>query len=300
MNKPRFSICIIIPYFGRFPEWFPLYFETLRRNSTIEFIFYTDCEVAGYYAPNVTFNSISYEDYLALVNDRIPVNFKPETPYKLCDIRPLFGLIHYEDIKNSDFYGHADVDLLFGDIRGFYTDRILTNYDVLSTHEHVISGHLALFRNSEVNRRMYTNIGGWKEKLESPYYVGIDESMIKAYQKPVSSGRGRFEMLLRIFNDSPRMYLTEQYTTPFTHIPWLDKTLYSNQPNVWFYEDGVITNNRDGNHSFMYIHFMNFRSSKYRNDGSEAPWETKQKVCHASVEHMTSGIKIYNDGIFPK
>lgn len=299
MKQPNFSICLIIPYFGKFPEWFPLFFETLRRNSTIDFIFFTDCDVSQYNSPNVTFHSISYDDYVSLVNNKAPIRFAPETPYKLCDIRPLYGLIHYEEIKGYDFYGHTDVDLLFGEIRSFYTDQILSKYDVLSTHEHLISGHLGLFRNTKVNRTMYAKLGGWKQKLESSEHIGIDESIIKAYQKPFVPRTLLEKISHRFFRLSPRLYLKEQYTTPFTHIPWIDGTTYSNQPDVWYYKDGSITNERDGSHSFMYLHFMNFRSDNYRADGSKAPWVGKQKICYATVEDMASGIKICPEGILP-
>lgn len=39
------SITILIPYFGIFPEWAPLYFETLKRNHPINFFFYTDYNI---------------------------------------------------------------------------------------------------------------------------------------------------------------------------------------------------------------------------------------------------------------
>jgi len=42
------SITILIPYFGKFPEWADLYFETVRKNSSINFIFYTDCDFEKY------------------------------------------------------------------------------------------------------------------------------------------------------------------------------------------------------------------------------------------------------------
>ncbi|MFW5700588.1 MAG: DUF6625 family protein, partial [Cyclobacteriaceae bacterium] len=94
------SVCLLIPYFGKFPDWAPLYFETLKKNKTIDFIFYTDCDPKEFTAPNVQFISIGFDEYISLVREKTGVDFKPANPYKLCDLRPLYPLVHAEDIKN--------------------------------------------------------------------------------------------------------------------------------------------------------------------------------------------------------
>ena len=148
------SIGILIPYFGRFPDWAELFFETLKQNSTIDFIIFTDCETKNFQAPNIIFHKTSFEDYVKLINSKLDFQVNPPNAYKLCDFRPLLGHIHSDIFKNYDFYGYTDIDLLFGDIRSFYTDEILSQYDVISTHEHRVSGQLALFRNNKKNRNI--------------------------------------------------------------------------------------------------------------------------------------------------
>lgn len=94
-----------------------------------------------------------------------------------------------------------------------------------------------------------------------------------------------------------KLYMVEQYATPFTSIPWLDDTLNSAQPDVWYYSDGAITNNRDASRNFMYLHFMNFKSSQWRQDGTKAPWVGKTNIFTANVEDMKKEIVIDRDGI---
>jgi len=300
------SIIILIPYFGKFPEWAPLFFETLKRNSSIDFFFYTDCDIEKYKAQNIKYKKISFQDYVDFVNTKIEVEFKPANAYKLCDLRPLYAKVHYEEINDYDFYGWTDMDLLFGDIRSFYTDDILNKYKVLSTHEIRISGHLALFKNTRKNRNYYKKIYDWKDKVEYPYFIGIDEHGItNAYTMTIVDRinekfnlkiNNRFTKLLtRIKTKS--IYFKEQYTTPFTNIPWIDGSINSNQPETWYYKDGIITNNRDGDRKFMYIHFMNFKNSQYRHDGTKAPWENLSRICIATIKEMSSGVKISINGI---
>lgn len=296
------SIVFICFYFGKFPEWFELYFETLRLNSTIDFVFYTDCDYEEFSSSNVIFNKISYEDYVFKVIHKTGIDFTPANPYKLCDFRPLLATIHNEDIKDYDFYGYADLDLIFGDIRSFYTDELLNKYDVLSTHAHTLSDHCVLFRNIDLNINMYKQIGGWAEKLASPHCVGIGEdNLFQAYQKYELNQFKRFRGFYKYIYKfrGLKLYLKEQYTTPFTPIPWINGEINESQPSSWFYKDGNITNSRDKNRNFLYLHFMNFKSSKYRHDGSIAPWEGLGKVCYASKSDMIKGLSINDKGIFP-
>jgi len=61
------SIAVVIPYFGQWDEWAPLFFETVRRNATIQFLAFTDCDMAGLGAPNLCVSPMSFAEYVAMV-----------------------------------------------------------------------------------------------------------------------------------------------------------------------------------------------------------------------------------------
>ena len=299
------SITLLIPYFGKFPEWTPLFFETVRRNASIRFIFYTDFDTVDYeHIPNVIFRKMTFEEYVQNAREKAKIDFRPANAYKLCDLRPLYPIIHFEDIKDADFYGWTDMDILFGDIRSFYTDELLSKYDVLSTHAVRVSGHLALFRNTKKYRNLYLKIYDWRKKLAHPHFVGIDEHGVtnaltmtfwdKLNEKMGWNIDNLFTRLLKKWKKR-KLHLVEQYTTPFTAIPWLDGSVNSDQPAEWFYHDGKITNSRDGERKFIYLHFMNFKSSTYRHDGTKAPWEGKEIIFN--VHDLSNEIIIDDRGI---
>jgi hypothetical protein len=302
------SIAVVIPYFGRWDEWAPLFFETVRRNATVEFVVFTDCDMQGLTAPNVRVQPMSLREYVALVNERLGLGFDPPDAYKLCDLRPLLGRIHEPEFRGFDFYGWCDTDLLFGDVRSFYTDDVLARHDVLSTHAHRISGHFALFRNNRRNRGMYRRIYAWRDALSRPEFVGIDEHGITNAYLMTAVDKANEKFGLRVSNPMTRwlarrrrrgLFMQERYTTPFLPRPWLDGSLDSAQPDVWYYRDGRVTNSRDAGRDFIYLHFMNFKSSRWRHDGTPAPWEGLPRVCRASVADMTRGIVIDRSGIHP-
>lgn len=302
------SILVLIPYFGSWPEWASLFFETVRRNESIDFLVVTDSPLPGAVPANVQVREMSFRGYVDYLNQHIEITVAPPNPYKLCDFRPLFGYIHRQDFQGYDFYGWCDVDLLFGDIRQFFTHDILACHEVLSTHRHRISGHFAIFRNTSRNREMFRKIYRWKEALRNPEFVGIDEHGItNAYLMTMVDrlnekfGWSLDNLVTRAMSHRRRrgLFLEEAYTTPFLPRPWLDGTLNSDQPAVWYYRDGQITNCRDGDRAFIYLHLMNFKSSQWRHDGTPAPWEGVDRICKATVEDMTEGIVIDESGIRP-
>ena len=148
------KIAFIIPYFGKWPEWMSLFIDSIERNSTIDFHFITDCDTSISNAENVIFHTSLFEDYVKKAQEFIDTPIAIPNPYKICDLRPFFGIIHKDIIKDYDFFGWTDVDLLFGDIRSFYTEEILRNHDVLSSHAIRLAGHCALLRNTAHFRTM--------------------------------------------------------------------------------------------------------------------------------------------------
>jgi hypothetical protein len=55
----------------------------------------------------VRVQSTAYADYCALVSRRLDIDFRPENPYKLCDLKPALGYIHEEHLANHDFWASA-------------------------------------------------------------------------------------------------------------------------------------------------------------------------------------------------
>lgn len=298
------SIVLIIPYFGKWPIWMELYLDSIKRNETIDFYFITDCDVLMLNGiENISYEQITFEEYIKRFKELLGEDIKIPDAYKICDLRPFFGLVHKEIIKKYDFFGWTDVDLLFGNIRSVYTGEVLNKYKVLSTHKTRLSGHFALLRNIEKHRIIGYKIYNWRQALQNSEFVGIDEHGItnalqmtffdKLAEKFRVSKNNVVLNVIRIFKTN-KHYFVEQYTTPFTSIPWIDGSLNSNQPNEWFYDQGTITNSRDEGKEFIYIHFMNFKSSTWRVDGTIAPWQNGFQYL---VEHVNQKIKIDLKGI---
>lgn len=295
------SILIIINYFGQWPPWFPVFLESCKRNSTINWLFHTDCPFEEYKIDNVKFKHVSFDDYVSMVSAKLNVNFRPENSYKLCDIKPMYGVLHSDEISGFDFYGYGDIDVLYGNIRHFYPDEVLQNNNVISTHVGIVSGHLALFKNVNWIKNAYKQCKNWKAKIENPQAQRFDEDVFSTiFRYPRIDPRYFFWYdLVHPFSRRYRhnTYFQEQFTTPLTPLPWRNKQ--TAHPQEWYWKDGRLTNELDGDRECLYLHFMNFLSARWMDAryNTSPPWKELDKfVFLPSDQWRTRGVKINRTG----
>lgn len=298
------KIIFLAFYFGKWPEWMELYIDSIKRNPSIDFFFTTDCDTSVIEnIANIRFRKISFDDYIQEYKKILKTEINIDNPVKICDLRPFFGLIHQKDIAGYDFFGWTDLDIIFGDIRSFYTEDILNKYEVLSTHKMRLAGHCALLKNNKKYREMGYKVYNWKGALQNPNFVGIDEhgmsnalcmTFFDKLAEKFKLSKNNF-LLNRLRKWKTRnYYFVEQYTTPFVPIAWIDGSINSEQPKEWYYDKGNITNSSDGNRKFMYLHLMNFKSDIWRADGTPAPWIDGFTY---EVNDLEGKIKIDGEGI---
>jgi hypothetical protein len=293
------SIIIIIDYFGKWPEWFPLFIESCRANPSVNWLFHTDCDVEELYAENVTFKKVNRQDQIKFISNKLRVNFNPSTDYKFCDLKPMVGYLYEMEIADYDFFGYGDIDLIYGDIRKFYPETLLSQYSVLSTHDWCVSGHLALFRNVRWLREAFRKFSSWRAVVEEPEYIRFDEDTFSRLFLYPRRFRGRkkskiydfFMPLTRKFRR--RALLKEQFTTPLIPAPW--KNNAPSHPLVWIWKDGRITNTAEGEHNdYIYLHFMNYKYARFMDSkyGEKAFWSGRSKIVHFDSKDSKNGFRI--------
>jgi hypothetical protein len=268
------KIIMIIPYFGQWPEWINLYFYSCGQNKIIDFYFFTDCNIPENHAENLHFQGISFQHYCRMAGERLAINFAPKTPYKLCDLKPFYGFIHADLIKDYDFWAFGDIDLVLGDVQAFYSGELLKKYDVFSTHADRASGHFFVIRNTEKYRHLAFKIRNWQQKLTSEKHYILDESdfstvlyplskiirniyiriLSKLFSRSVSLGIYRCiaKAVNSVFLYRRKIYFKEQYTTPYID----DREVnYSYKTE----RDTHIVLNTITQRELIYLHFYKFK-----------------------------------------
>lgn len=285
MSKGNSKIVIIIPYFGKWPPWIGLYFYSCSLNYNVDFYFFTDCKCCNEEYKNLHFVNCSFNQYCDKVSKKLNINFHPTQAYKLCDIKPFLGYIHSDIIhgNNYTFWGTGDVDLVFGNIATFYNERVLLKYDVFSTHYDRISGHLMILRASKKYIELCLQIKDWKSKLEDESHWGLDETDFSYLLYPESrfirKSLNKFVKIFKIRNDwrfrlfflpfinfclllkLRGLYFVEQHTTPYISNIKISKHI----ADKWYFNNGIITNDLNGDRIYIYLHFLFYKRNKYSN-----------------------------------
>lgn len=277
--NPSPRILFLMPYFGQWPFWMPFFLESCRRNADIDWLFFTDCGVPENLPPNVTVESMMFSDYCGWVSERLGIDFAPAEAYKLCDIRPAMGLIHADRLEGYDFWAFGDIDLVYGDLRSYFTADRLASYDLYSTHERRVAGHLCLIRNTARKRELFRQIEGWETRFTDQKHHALDEGAFsriflwrKNFPTPLFNLVGKFNPWRR------RSEFTEAFSTPGGCIKWHDGS--ENFPHQWYWRNGQLTNDRDGERQFPYFHFVCWK----RNEWPRLPQPDPAEIRRLAVE----------------
>ncbi len=309
---------MLIPYFGKWPEWIDFYWHSCAQNKQIDFYFFTDCLVPERHAENLFFVSQSFGDYCDLVSERLQIDFHPASPYKLCGLKPFYGYIHESLIQDYSHWGFCDVDLIFGKIDHFTN---LTDWDVFSTHADRISGHFCVFRNNAFYRQLCFQIEGWKDKLMSVKFIGLDEGefsnlvypnswFLRKIRRVVISKLMRlnwrdewvfsYRFLYPTWNaiflpltglfckEKRKMHFKEMHTTPILSDDGLSCKYDSER---WYYRNGEVINAK-ANEPCIYVHFMIYKKNVFRKD-----WYWKGDFYHLSGSDF-SNVVIDKSGFY--
>jgi hypothetical protein len=248
------KIIFIIPYFGKLPFWMSFFLASCKTNSTINWIIYTDQIYRGDIPNNVQFVHYTFSAYKALVSEKLDINFNPSNPYKLCDIKPALGFVHQGDIAHYDYWGFSDIDLIYGDLRTYFTDEKLAKYQLHSTHATRVAGHLCIVKNSPQMNEAFKRAKNWKTIFEDPAHYAFDEKgFSKIFLKHKNSPKW-IQKVAKLFNPWLNYAnFMEAFSTPNARIPWLDGSF--NFPTEWVWKNGKLTNNFTPTIEYPYFHF---------------------------------------------
>lgn len=175
-DENKIKIVIVIPYFGKWPKYFNVFLKSCAYNNWLDIIFFTDCEIPAKKYKNVIFYPSSLEILSALASNKLRQEYNITKPYKLCDFRPCYGLIFEDYLKDYDYWGYGDIDLIYGDLEPFIINKIKDGFDVLSNRKEILSGSLSFFKNTDLLKNLYAKSPVLTSLLQSKNYEGLDET----------------------------------------------------------------------------------------------------------------------------
>lgn len=169
------KIIFIVPYYGKWPSFFRewVYTAGYLEKQNIDFLLVTDLGINFKLPGNIFVKNMSFSELKKQIQSYFDFPISLETPYKLCDFRPAFGMIFNDDIQEYLFWGHCDVDLFWGNVRKFITDEVLKSYDKIQ-----YLGHFVLYRNCKRMNELFKLPGAiydYRHVFSSPLSYSFDE-----------------------------------------------------------------------------------------------------------------------------
>ena len=155
------KVIFIIPYYGEFPNYFNLFLKTCGNNLGYEWLIFSENNGKYSYPDNVHYVEMTWQELRSLFQSKFDFEISLDSPYKLCDFKPTYGYVFERYIKDYDYWGYCDVDLLFGDLDVFIPFEKISKFDKVG---HL--GHMTLCRNNtEINRLFKIGRASCRERV---------------------------------------------------------------------------------------------------------------------------------------
>lgn len=252
-------IALIIGWFGEWPFWMPAFLVSCAKNPSINWFIFSNTPPPAHLPDNVKIWPTTLEGFNKRATEAlgIEVNIPADYAYKLCDLKVTYGRIFDQELREYDFWGFCDMDIVWGNIRRFIIPTILTRHDVITSRPNRIAGHFCLFRNTPEITDLFRAIPNLEQHiLATREYRRLEENeltkilaraskgVLKAFIKRTAQGR-----------QLPRVYWKEFFAPNGRHQLRLleDKTLCMR------WRDGRVYD-ADGD-EMMYLHFHKIRKT---------------------------------------
>ena len=246
------KVCLLVPYYGKWPVYFNLYLFSLKKNKNLNVIFFTDLKYDGTLPNNVQIINMSLNKLNILASKKIGFKINIKNPYKLCDFKPAYGHIFEDYIKDYDFWAFGDIDLIYGNIFKLLPKN-WRDYDILTFREDWITGSFTILRNSYKITRLYKKSKYYKKYFQEEQNFIFDEC------------GGLF---CELVNKSPDYILQIDKNDSFTYIVRREELLYKNikvfskkiikesipKNDYIYYNNGKLI--QKDNEEFIYYHYV--------------------------------------------
>ncbi len=245
---PRGRVLLVLPYFGSFGPWFPLYLHSLSNQQTLDLLLLSDARLPDLPA-NARHVEMTFDSLRALANSRLRTPVRLHRTRNLCDLKPAYGIVFAEFMRGYEYWAFGDEDVLYGNLDRMLTPHLDGTADVVlpstnpSNMQVKTQGHLTVLRNHPRTNELVFRDPAYREVLASHEHWAYDETSWR-YGSEISS-------FTRIVNEAAaRGELSLQWGLPsVTHLP---------KPGRWYRYDGRSIH-EDTGREILYYHWGRMR-----------------------------------------
>jgi hypothetical protein len=210
---------------------------------------------------NVTLLKMKLNDIKALSSRRLGFQTNITRPYKLNDFKPAYGLIFSDILNTYDFWGHGDIDLVYGNIKKFITPDILFNYDVINCRHDYTVGCFCLYRNHSIVNNPFQQSGDFKQVFTTDLNYFFDD--LSYMHAEVREGYSIFDYpdCIQSMTYGVKKAASEKTTSPYfdfiviegtpRNIRWQNRELFAQCEKIKEMSEGCKKMNVIGTHTLF-------------------------------------------------
>jgi hypothetical protein len=242
LRTRRGKVLLILPYFGSYGPWFPLYLHSLARQKTLDLLLVSDSN-----PPDLPSNArrvdMTLDGLREFATARLGMPVRLHRMRNICDLRPAYGLVFEEFTQGYDYWAFGDEDVLYGDLDGMLAPELDGNADLVVPGTDGKSGHLTMVRNGARTNQLAMKDPVYERVLMSREHWAYDETSwrrgaaISSFHTIVTAAEARGELSIR--RGLPRL----------ANVP---------KPGRWFIYDGCHIRQDDGR-ELLYYHWGRMR-----------------------------------------
>ena len=110
---------------------------------------------------------------------RLPAStsaYKLPTGHKLCDFKPMYGVLFAEELKGYDYWAFGDCDVMYGRKFDEWIEKVVAaDYEVATVQQNFIAGPFTLIKNCAKCNRLFEKAEGWRGIMLKPKTMAFDE-----------------------------------------------------------------------------------------------------------------------------
>lgn len=224
------SCCLVIPYYGRWPVYFPLFLKGCEYNPDLTVLLVTDLDVPLRLPENVKVISYSMQQLREKAENVLQTPVCLPSAQKLCDLKPMYGIIFEDELQGFDYWAHGDIDLLYGNLSPLMQELMTQEYDVISFDQKWLSGPFCLYRNRKEVNELFRHSRDWGYVCASEKHLLFDEIGGNFYQEiiagtPVTKLQASIEAMSQIVFRKAEAGELKFYHGKHIHEPYVNRDL---------------------------------------------------------------------------
>lgn len=247
------KIAIIIPYFGKLPSYFQVWLYSAEKNKNYDFYIFTDDRRIAQFnlQDNIKVSIESFDHFKQRFQKKLNFQISLDYPYKICDYRPMYGVVFEKILKKYDFWGFGDFDIVLGDLNTYISKDVMKNYDRIYNY-----GALSIYKNVSKMNNLFKEKNNYKDCLSYKYVYKTNFSLYFDEMGGHRYGYGQSMVAIRQKNIR---VLINNYCADINPNFYNFQLFNSKEKYDYFeYNDGKIWGIKNGKREkeFVYLHFQ--------------------------------------------